>query len=336
MKCVDPEEKRAIVFFHSRDNPYGNPKNIWSVLAAKPMDFIRERWFGMASKMQAMRFPKFNTKIHVVRPDQIPAAGTNYHFVDPTGGRNFFMSWFRVTPEAAYLVREWPGPYYIEGIGVPGPWALPDGKRADGRAGPAQTTFGWGLRDYKRQIAALEGWKDAETSEREGRKPTGEEIDQWDPNSGAKERVQERFMDSRFASEPKMEKDRPVTLLTDFEDLLLYFTPTPGDDISEGVQQINDALNYDTDRPVDFFNKPKLLISSECPNTIFALQTWTGKDGNKGACKDPIDLLRYFLLSECDYLGDQSGEPEDDEQAGREGHWQPDDYGHEHRPRKHY
>jgi hypothetical protein len=65
--------------------------------------------------------------------------------------------------------------------------------------------------------------------------------------------------------------------LTSFEDIGLYFEPTPGDDINEGIQAINDALNYDETKPVDFYNKPRLLISSECPNLIFALQTWTGR-----------------------------------------------------------
>src|SRR5205085_1052337 len=94
-------------------------------------------------------------------------------------------------------------------------------------------------------------------------------IDSWDAANGATEEIQERFMDSRFASVPKMENDRPVTLLTNFEEINLFFTPTPGDDIAEGVQEINDALNYKAEEPIDFFNKPRLLISRDCSNTIF-------------------------------------------------------------------
>jgi len=200
LKCVsqNAEQQRACVFFHTSDNPYGNPKSVWSTIAGKSADFKRERFYGIATKNFSARFPKFNVKVHVVRPDQIP----------------------QTKPET----------------------------------------------------------------------------------------IQERFMDSRFASTPKMERDRPVTLIEEFADLNLHFTPTPGDDIEEGVQLIQDALAYDDSRPVDFFNQPRLFISNECQNMIYALTTWTGytKEGRRnmeGATKDPIDLLRYFFLSDCGYLG---------------------------------
>lgn len=316
LKCVDTEGKRAVVFFHSSDNPFGNPKSVWSTIASKPRAFIKERFYGIAHKTFSARFPKFNLKVHVIEPELVPKEGTNYLVVDPCGGRNFFMSWFRVTPEHVYLYREWPGPYYIEGVGVPGPWALPDGKRPDGRMGPAQNTFGWGNRDYKKQIALLEGWKDA-LKPKPDKLNEKEWIDSWDEHNGAREVNQERFMDSRFASVPKMENDRPVTLLTNFEEIGLYFTPTPGDDIAEGVQEINDALNYKPEQEIDFFNKPKLLISRECPNSIFSFQTWTGRDGNKGASKDPIDNVRYFFLADCSYLGGRVEEENEAEEEAR-------------------
>jgi phage terminase large subunit-like protein len=212
LKCVDAEENRAVVFFHSADNPYGNPKSVWALIQSKPAAFIKERFYGVASKSFAARFPKFNLKVHVVSPEQVPAEGTNYHLVDPSSGRNFFMLWMRVTPENVYVYREWPGPYYIEGVGVPGPWALPDGRHPDGKPGPAQTTFGFGNLDYKKQIAKLEGWKDAEKPKPE--KLTEREwIAEWDEYNGAREVIARRKMDSRFASAPKQENDRPVTLI---------------------------------------------------------------------------------------------------------------------------
>ena len=36
-----------------------------------------------------------------------------------------------------FIYREWPCPdEYVEGVGYPGMWAEPDGKKADGRKGP--------------------------------------------------------------------------------------------------------------------------------------------------------------------------------------------------------
>lgn len=316
MRCVDPEGKRAVVFFHSSDNPYGNPKNVWATIANKSAEFKRERFYGVASKQFSARFPKFNAAVHVVRPDSIPTEGTNYLVVDPAG-RNFFMKWYRVTPNRTYVYREWPGDYSIPGVGLPGPWALPDGKHPDGRRGPAQKPFGWGHLRYKEELARLEGWKDyIERPANLNQEDWNEAVGNWDAGNGAREEVQERFIDSRFASTPKMENDRPVTLIEEFADLGLYFTPTPGDDIEEGVQLLQSALDYDDQRPADFFNCPRLLISSACQNSIYSLTTWTGfsKEGRRsldGATKDPIDCDRYFLLSDCAYLGGNS-EPEEE------------------------
>lgn len=320
LKCVDPEERKAVVYFHSSDNPYGNPRSVWETIASKGEEFIQERFYGIAHKTMSVRFKKFNRKVHVIPPRDIPKEGTNYHFTDPCSGRNFFQKWYRVTPDAVYLYREWPGAYVIPGVGMPGPWALPDGRHPDGKRGPAQKPFGWGYLRYKEELARLEGWQDYAKLE----KLTGEErktfLLEMSDTAGAREKIQERYLDSRFASTPKMERDRPVTMLEEFADIGVYFSPTPGDDIDEGVTQIQDALDYDEARPVDFFNRPKFYISSECHNTIFSLTTWTGytREGRRnleGASKDPVDLDRYFFLSDCPYLGgvteDEDGEGED-------------------------
>ena len=64
------------------------------------------------------------------------------------------------------------------------------------------------------------------------------------------------------------------------------------------IDKINAALDYDVTRPVDALNQPRLYVCNRCRNTIFALQEWTGRDGKHGASKDPVDVLRYFVLSD--------------------------------------
>jgi hypothetical protein len=227
-------------------------------------------------------------------PDSaIPAAGANYLWIDPAG-RNFFMSWLRFIANKVYLYREWPGNYEIPDVGVPGPWALPDGKLGDGRRGPGQDSFGFGLADYKAELARLEGWKDFKA------KPdTLAKVD-WVKamfaENGAREVVLRRFIDSRFASTPHQEGDRPVTMLENFAELGLFFETTPGDDIIEGVQGINNWLGYEQTRPIDALNCPTLYIAASCVNTIFALETWKNSEKGRGATKDPIDNLRYATL----------------------------------------
>lgn len=291
-RCAD--ENFAVVWFHSSDNPYGRPHEVMSLAKGRSTEFVRERVYGFANKTMSAGFPRFNRKVHVVPASAIPKEGTNWQIVDPASGRNFVMGWFRSTPEGVFLYREWPGNYEIPGQGLPGRWALPDGKRLDGRPGPAQRSFGWGLRRYKEEIARLEGWKDF--------KERKLDVKEWDPRNGADELIYERRLDSRAASSPRVENDRPRTLLTDFDDLGLLFELTPGDDISEGRELINDALDYDVERPIDFFNKPKLYVSEQCVNAIYALETWTGADGQKGACKDFVDIVRYYFLSDCGFV----------------------------------
>lgn len=338
MKCLDPEEKRAVLFFHASDNPYGNPLSVWNMIARNSRAFQRERWYGVANKTISARFSKFNPRVHVVAPEAVPKEGTDYHFVDPCGGRNFFMLWLRVVPpRRVYVRREWPGSYDIPGMGVPGPWALPDGRKLDGRPGPAQQSFGWGLLQYKREIARLEGWMAGpggvraapaarprgkwwklrraalplfEQQDREGPllwntpAPAGmlesEWVRSWNEYGPAREDVYERFMDSRYANSPSVGEDRLETLLDEFADVGLTFRPTEGGErktsVSEGATLIENALWWDEEKPLGFFNQPSLYVAADCRNTIFALQNWTGEDGLKGATKDVIDCIRYFFL----------------------------------------
>ena len=334
MKCVN--ENYAILFFHTSDAPFGNPPAVWGKIRSKGTLHVKERWYGWANKTISCRFPKFSLQVHGIEPEDIPAAGTNYMLLDPAEARNFVMPWLRVLQKSVYVYREWPGYYEVPGEGVPGAWALPDGKKLDGRRGPAQRPFGWGLERYKQEIARLEGWKDAregvseekvrrleEEARRFGRAvmlPGGAApvqelgigqrydtmaergVKDWTAEHGAAEKMFERIMDSRPASKPRVSKDVPRTLWTDFEDLGLTFELAPGDSIAEGVALINDALDYDEYAPPSYFNQPHLFVSKACRNTIFALQTWTGADGQKGACKDFIDLLRYFFLRGCEYV----------------------------------
>jgi len=308
MKCL--EDGKAVVFFYSSDNPFGNPARVWEEIKGKNIFYKRERFYGLANKTAATMFPKFKTAVHVIPKAEVPKKGTRYLFVDPCNGRNFFMLWGTRTPQGLTIYREWPSIYEIPGYGAPGLWAIPDGKKADGRPGPAQKPLGFGLLAYKREIARLEGWKVKTTDHRPQTtdQDTGTDVRDWDQFGPAEERIALRFMDSRFAQSAIIGDEGSKTLLDEFEAVGLSFLPTCTEGaarISEGVQFVNEWLDYDETREVNFFNRPKLLISEECVNLIFALQNWTGADGQSGACKDPIDVLRYFLLKGVEYLGEE-------------------------------
>lgn len=301
-KPADPEEKSAIVHFHGGDNPYGNPLSLALLNSAASEEQGKRIFYGLATQGMARMFPKFDRRIHVIPDAAIPSFGTNYVWNDPAPGRNPFFTWIRTCPgQRAYVYREWPGNYEIPGVGVPGPWALPHGKLGDGAPGPGQDSFGFGFTQLKREFARLEGWKDAQQPLPENQSET-EWVRGWSNENGAREIVSRRFIDSRAASMPHIEDDRPVTLLEDYAKHGLFFELTPGDDINEGVGLLNDRLSYDPLKKVDGMNCPRLYIAASCVNTIFALLTWRNKEGRKGATKDPIDNLRYFVLQGVEYM----------------------------------
>jgi hypothetical protein len=280
---------RKIFYFHTRQNPFSGWTALQATLQGATRADILCRAYGVPTKAIANRFPKFKEDIHVIPEANIPATGTWFHVVDPCNGRNFFHIWATVIPTGQIIIaREWPqADSYIEGIGFPGAWAEPDGKLADGKRGPAQNPYGFSLKRYVDEINLVE-----RELARIGHPPGS------DP-----EPIQllERWMDSRFGNTPTLQKDSSTTLIEQFSDLGIDFTPAAGEHQQEGIDMINDALWYDDTQPIGPLNQPRLLVSDRCQNTIFALKEWTGADGKHGASKDPVDVLRYLLLANPDY-----------------------------------
>ena len=261
----------AIIYFHSADNLYGNPASVKKKLIGQNRDEILCRAYGIPFKVAKVMFPRFG-KHHIIPDARIPKEGTNYHIMDPAKGRNHFMLWIRVTAsQHCYVYRESPCPdRYVEGVGFPGNWAEPSGQKLDGAPGSAQEYWGWGYNDYKREIEKLE----------------------------VNEHVTFRYMDSRAAKDPIPGETENTTLLEQYENIGLYFDPTPGKNIDEGVEMINNYLSWDVSQTWGPENCADLYIAQSCKNLIFAMETWGDNDGQKSATKDPIDCLRYFVLTD--------------------------------------
>ncbi len=299
-QCINPPTAR-VVYFHTQENPFNPFERLRRQLQNATRQEILTRAYGVPTKAVAGRFPKYNERVHVIdqRRWELVTKGTWYHVVDPCNGRNFYMIWACVTPDERIIVRrEWPQPGdYIPGIGNPGMWAIPDGVKHDGAPGDAQQPFGFGLTRYAEEMRRVE----QETSrEWGGRKQ--DDKGEWILIEPA-----ERLMDSRFGNAPTLAHGETSTLIEEFEQLAsgpLYFEPTAGVALDEGITLINDALDYNHDEPISSQNQPKLYIHEDCRNLRFALQTWTGQDGKHGACKDCIDALRYLLLADPQYIED--------------------------------
>lgn len=289
-KCAHPG--RAVVYYQPCDNPYSKPRNLITRLLQHGTDEgreqIRKAVYSLVSKKWTSQFPKFDQAVHTCARGEIPAEGEDYMLMDPAGSRNDFLMWIRKAKGRVWVYREWPGNYHIPGVGVPESWTVPSSRTPergnDGDRGGAQRSWGFSHLRMKFEMARLENWpmcaewmEDVATGCDDI--PDHDEIHGWeDPRY-----VRMRYIDSRPATAERKEADRVTTLYTDMLDIGLDFELAPGADIVDGVKKINSALESNT-----------LMICEECINTIYAMRNWTGADGQKGACKEPIDLLRWF------------------------------------------
>jgi hypothetical protein len=299
MQCQDPLAR--IIFFHTADNPFSNYEGLKQELKDKSLDGndgILIRAYGVCSRGTSAAFRMFNSKAHVITGAQFAElskskGGVRWHLVDPCDGRNWFMIWVYCPEVDKWIIyREWPSyghpGAYIEGIGMPGPWTV-TGEALDGVRGPGQASLGFSLERYKEEIE---------------HKEKGEEIFA-------------RYIDSRYATSPRTVQAAVTSLHEQLAEVGIDFhTMVPGkgriiggENNDGSVDMINSALFYDAEVELGKWsahygklNVPQLQVVDTCPNTIYALEHWTGVDGQRGACKDPIDCIRGMFLSQVNFV----------------------------------
>ncbi len=291
--------KAAIVWFLGRDNPYGLPSQVIEAARRNPKagEEIRKRVYGLATRIASRRFSAFRMSEHVVKAEAVPKVLARTFVCDPAPERNWFFLWMGVDEKGdVYVYREWPGEDAIPGVGVPGPWAEVSSRKLgvnDGDRGSGQEKFGFGLDRYKYEWARLEGWRDCElwkVHASEDEIPPRYELEAWRSCNGSREPLRRRVLDSRAGSASKIGMAEDKTLFDLCCELDDGFVPASGKRVSAGEELIHALLN-----PTE--GGAKLYISEACKNVIFALQYYTGADGQKGACKEAIDCLRYGLES---------------------------------------
>lgn len=307
MEPVNPNWR--VIFFHSDMNPYGNYPELVKECAGKDKSFVAVRAYGYTEKTFGDVFPLFGAH-NIVEPDRIPIEGTNYTIADPAGARNWFLLWIRVDAFGRhYVYREWPDADRY------GEWAVASesATHLDGAPGPAQRSLGYGIVDYKKLL--LEAERNI-TADGRGSTQMGEGKSDHQPSSINAERILERIMDPR-AAKAQVAADKGGTCLLDRMDEeqldreghiigpAMPFIAGSGIEIEEKVSAINDLLAWDPRKPLEpLMNEPRLYVSRKCRNTIWALQNWTGRDGQKGACKDPIDCLGLMAAGDLKFVDD--------------------------------
>lgn len=302
LRCEDP--LKVVIWFHTRDNPYGNYPGLCKLLRRASREKILTEAYGIATKKfgAAFQFRPLNILPADALTDLLRRAKeyTFYMVMDPAGtgaARNPFMQWWAVAANKQKIcIREWPQPGdYIPGIGDDrGTWALDgigddeegDGAGADGRRGPGQEWYGFGLEALSDEIARVE-------------KELGA------PAGLPRLPIHERYMDSRAANSTTMTSGGAVTLIEMWDHLPpphgIYFLPASGRQTTETGEtwklmvqaklEISPALNA-----------PEIMIAEHCANTIDALTNWTGRDKERGARKDPIDATKYIALEDLQHI----------------------------------
>ncbi len=275
---------QAVVWFHNKDNPWGNYEGLLKKLEGKPREDILIQAYGLPTKRFGSVFRLYgwnigqaSLKAHILANKK---DFTFYMVMDPAGtgaARNPFMQWWAVNAKGQKVcIREWPQPGdYIPGVGDDkGVWAE-DGDKADGKKGPGQEWFGFGYEGLSAEIARVE-------------KEMGIE-------------VFERQMDCRAGNTDTLTKAGAITLIEEFADLdapwALTFEMARGTQKTETGETWKLALQAKLERsPV--YAQPEIIICDCCQNTLYALTNWTGADGDKGACKDPVDATKYLMLAD--------------------------------------
>lgn len=270
----------AIYYFWTEDNAFLDTSDFVGKLAGRPREEVLARAYGIPSKSITSVFPGFNKDVNVIPHETLPFIRdpnyqvTRYMALDPAGSKNWFMLWVAIDAAGTWWVyREWPD--YDD-------WALP-GSNIEGKPGPAQKGSKRGIRDY---VELIENCENGEP-------------------------VQERYIDPRLGAAERQSAEGATTIISELDDVGMTFIPAPGVEIENGLQLINSLLSYDDKKPISALNGPKLYISDRCQNLVYSMQEYTARGGKDEATKDPIDCLRYLLVSNCEYIDPKSMTSED-------------------------
>ena len=278
-----------IVYFHTSENPYAGYAQMVQTLTGAPEDEILCRAYGVPTKPVKSKFPKFRDTVNVMPLKDIPfmiphptqedrylvdktADVTIYHGVDPAGSKPWFMLWAGVTPTGTYFFAEYPDISY-------GKWADVT-KGARGVYGEACRPNGYGIQDYVDLIKDIElefGIED----------------------------VFERIIDPRFGVAKRSNHTAATSIVDDMQAAGMEMLPAQLKTIDDGIQDVNDMLTYNDQKPIDSMNAPKLYMSETCENLIYSMQEYTGEFGKDEVTKDPIDTMRYIVGENACFIGNE-------------------------------
>ena len=304
--CTMPRTKA--VYFHIHPQAFNDYFHIVrDDCQGREQRYVERMAFGWTADMIDLQFGTFGTW-NIIRPEQLPEVGTDYLIVDPHDERPYFFIYVRVAPGLEpekpdlYVWADWPdAPTY-------GEWAIAteretseDSKKGwDGDRGPAQANLNLGYAGYKME------WKKIESVRPEGteRDPKRRALQVKAAQSGHPLRMDifERIIDSRAGPRKQLEEHGQTCTVQEFAKD--HKEPKTGEKLggidfqmADGSRHdwtlIRDLLEVKRDEQGRIEKPPRLFVTENCRQVIWALENFTSRAGEAGACKDPIDCLEY-------------------------------------------
>ncbi len=289
--------------------------------------YIERMAFGWSSDTVDRQFGTFGPW-NVIKPEQLPAVRTDYLIVDPHDERPYFFIYVGVAPGLdpekpdVYVWRDWPD------RSRHGEWAVATERETseeskkgwDGDRGPAQANLDLGYVGYKLL------WKEIETVRPDGgarqsaateRDPKRRALQLRANKEGRPLRMEifERIIDSRAGPRKQLEDHGQTCTVDKFAEE--HTDPVTGEKLeavdfkmADGSRHdwtlIRELLEVKRDEQGRIEKAPRLFVTEDCQQVIWALENFTGRAGDTGACKDPIDCIEYAARGDLIHVEDTS------------------------------
>ena len=273
-------EKDGFKFFlfWTPENKYIDQKTVLEEVRHMPQDEITARIYGMPINLSGKIYMKFNKNIHVIPFDEVPLRDcTIYNILDPHDRKPWALIWVAVhRTGTAYVFEEYPN-----------------------------TDFNQMLYDDKtyREYAQIIKEREDAIYDICGQRVINGKTRIIDPNFGNKTVQLAERQGGQSKTTPIKELARLGLRYKDGIDAL-----------EAGHLSVRKSLHYEV-KDKEIVVQPELFITENCQNTIRHLSRYSRKDiiASDGDVKDKVepmqkykdysDLVRYFVMSNPQYLG---------------------------------
>lgn len=237
--------------------------DIQQIISRYDPDEIEARAHGKFMHLSGRIYKDFDRNIHVSKEPLVPPSEgvTIYQAIDPAIGKPIAAIWAYVDPtKTVHIYQEYPSFDF-------------DGAKDSGL----------GVSDYIIAFRTME----------EG---TNVAVRIIDRHFGNQRRAMGGPVLKRDFSDAKDENGNEIGM--DFIDS--YHVADEKNEIETGIFKVKEYLRYNKTKPIDSLNRPRIVISPECRNTIASFDRWSRDPDTrkpKEQYKDFADVVRYLLMS---------------------------------------